>query len=63
MKNETNKDLIQIITEDVISQSCSKSKWLDCKNEKIKPLSTTEKGTIGEKILESYIVNLSFLIY
>jgi len=58
MKNEIKKDLIQRITEEVITQSCSKKKWLDSKNEKIKPLSTTEKGTIGEKILESYIVNL-----
>jgi hypothetical protein len=52
------KDLIQKITEDVISQSCSKNKWLHSNNEKIKPLSTTEKGTIGEKILESFIKGL-----
>lgn len=53
------KDLIQKIIEEVISQSCSKKKWLDSKNEKIKPLSTTEKGTIGEKILEANINNIS----
>ena len=46
------KDLIQTITETVISESCSKKNWLNSKNEKIKPLSTTEKGTIGEKLLE-----------
>jgi hypothetical protein len=49
------KDLIQMITEEVISQTSSKKKWLGSKNEKIKPLSTTEKGTIGEKILEATI--------
>ena len=53
------KDLIQKITESVISQSCSKKNWLGSKNEKIKPLSTTEKGTIGEKILEANINNIS----
>ena len=53
-----NNTLVQQITNEVISNSCSKKKWLNSKNEKIKPLSTTEKGTIGEKILESYINDL-----
>jgi len=50
--------LVERITNEVISNSCSKKKWLNSKNEKIKPLSTTEKGTIGEKILEWYINDL-----
>jgi len=56
---KTQKDLVQKIIEEVISQSCSQKKWLGSKNEKIKSLSLTEKGTIGEKILEAHINNIN----